>query len=637
MRELSERLQFRSSPLHSESILGYLLRLASANGIHGIRPILKSVQLSTGLQFLPQPLEALATLCGTSAAQLIGATYRKSKRSECADSGWWRGISPNLTTKGRPRICPLCIKVENKLDRLWEMNAYTVCHKHFVLLVDRCPYCNRSISWSREHLARCRCGLEFSSIPRTRKEKPEEYPLRVSSFIALQAGFTVSPMPEMPSVMSGVSVQDMLKLTRFFGMPSVQQGLWRSQYISNPDQTQAVNMVRTAGEILFSWPDGFENWVHRQRIITPDAQKTIDGKSIYGNVLDRLRHVFEHNRRTHFIIEETRKILSREALSTTVRASNFFYQKEGVPSLISAAEAAARLHVTNSTIFENIARGRIRGRIVSVNGRRMGFVEVESVEEYRSYRKSLITPVETATLLGISAKQVCRLLLGNQIRAEKECGVWKVQQADFDGFQEALKAKLGALCCKGAEDLLPLGLLPEIRTRRMTSVLGDVLSRKIEAYHIVPIRSGLFWEIGIARKEIYGSRDFGAGETGVSVAVAGQMLGVSSRQITELKRRGLIGTVAGSELGKNRILVSSIRDFGKLYAFSRSACDELGILSRTLFERASRANISPVIQPDVRRGISAVWRAQDLSRLYRLLSAEQRAPRACSNSNLSQT
>ncbi|MEM5777935.1 MAG: TniQ family protein [Candidatus Aenigmatarchaeota archaeon] len=82
------------------------------------------------------------------------------------------GIRGSLC-KGRGyKFCPLCIRENNipYLKKIWRVSFYTVCTKHNVLLLDKCPQCGESINPFKlskdEILFACyRCGFNFRQSP----------------------------------------------------------------------------------------------------------------------------------------------------------------------------------------------------------------------------------------------------------------------------------------------------------------------------------------------------------------------------------------------------------------------------------------------------------------------------------------
>ncbi|WP_428153838.1 TniQ family protein [Brevundimonas sp.] len=142
-----------------ESLPGYLIRLSHANGV---RP-----SLLTNLTGLPIGYEHRSSGF-LQLASLSGSDPEVLRRASFAPEGGYEGSRFNgsslsrrhLVTDGA-RVCPECVKERGYLDRLWHLRAFAACHRHQLLLIDRCKACARPIQWQRRKLDRCDCGHVF--------------------------------------------------------------------------------------------------------------------------------------------------------------------------------------------------------------------------------------------------------------------------------------------------------------------------------------------------------------------------------------------------------------------------------------------------------------------------------------------
>lgn len=62
----------------------------------------------------------------------------------------------------KPAICPGCIEDLDYIPDIWDYSLFHVCQKHGFKLVDRCPECGQRLTWNREKLDTCSCGMSLA-------------------------------------------------------------------------------------------------------------------------------------------------------------------------------------------------------------------------------------------------------------------------------------------------------------------------------------------------------------------------------------------------------------------------------------------------------------------------------------------
>lgn len=173
-----------------ESLLGYLMRLGEANHYDTNGVIASALienaynwtdyhaNIATGRFNIP----ALASLLGVGTADVYIMTYTVLKETTTKEPGTIVIDSfeypLELARLNKPRVCVECFK-EAKVHpdeypfhkRIWDLAHYTVCTKHYTLLEDICPKCNKQLSWARKKLTLCQCGYDLCNI------KPIKVPL----------------------------------------------------------------------------------------------------------------------------------------------------------------------------------------------------------------------------------------------------------------------------------------------------------------------------------------------------------------------------------------------------------------------------------------------------------------------------
>jgi hypothetical protein len=62
---------------------------------------------------------------------------------------------------GSPKVCPGCLKEDEYCRIIWDLSPFTACPSHKTILIDRCPRCNKRLSWVRNRVSVCRCGFDW--------------------------------------------------------------------------------------------------------------------------------------------------------------------------------------------------------------------------------------------------------------------------------------------------------------------------------------------------------------------------------------------------------------------------------------------------------------------------------------------
>lgn len=156
-----------------ESLPGYLLRLAEANGYSGIRDLLSA---------LPEPctrpvgaeirslradkirLENLGRMavgddkhCLRFLSQAVGKDAAIVQGNRIDHDAW---LEPAA------QLCPLCLQEKTVIPEEWDLGCVTACERHRVQLLDACTVCGEPITWTRSSLTRCpSCGSDYRTQP----------------------------------------------------------------------------------------------------------------------------------------------------------------------------------------------------------------------------------------------------------------------------------------------------------------------------------------------------------------------------------------------------------------------------------------------------------------------------------------
>lgn len=150
-----------------ESGQGYVLRLATANGLRGL-PVVKSGLGRSRFQTLDGDDAArLSKWFGASEEVLLmalGHISRGASGEGFSYAGQEIGRSYFLN-RGHPRVCPQCLTQDGFCRVEWDFSLVVACPHHSCHLADRCAMCGSALDWNRPGLMACRCGIDIRGWP----------------------------------------------------------------------------------------------------------------------------------------------------------------------------------------------------------------------------------------------------------------------------------------------------------------------------------------------------------------------------------------------------------------------------------------------------------------------------------------
>ena len=232
----------RPKPLLNECTHGYLMRVASANGIGSVRQLFSS--LRTRQQGAFDELCARLLLSEEDRAQLFGSL---PAHWDHKDIPLGLAISDFNQTHGR--WCPVCIREGGVLLGQWSLKLVCTCPKHCVWLQDVCPRCGASRTWSDVVKSQCICECGASLLSTNADEASKD----VHALTLLLCG-DPSPAERLASL-SGLCTAATHRLVRYLGP------FHADPKPSHPGQTLDVHrlevargLVTGAAALLSQWP-----------------------------------------------------------------------------------------------------------------------------------------------------------------------------------------------------------------------------------------------------------------------------------------------------------------------------------------------------------------------------------------------
>lgn len=155
------------SPYSNESLFGFVLRVAEANGYDTPRHVWSVAEIPRGLEQAPGfPVERLAAILGQSPESLRPIAYRKRsdrRRSfKILDQLLGDDLRDAPLRLKRSTICPRCASDGSYIEAFWDLTVAVACPTHKCVGLAACPVCAKPLSLIRPGLLECTCGASLA-------------------------------------------------------------------------------------------------------------------------------------------------------------------------------------------------------------------------------------------------------------------------------------------------------------------------------------------------------------------------------------------------------------------------------------------------------------------------------------------
>jgi len=250
-------LPVKVEPDPGESGLGFLLRVARANGL-SLASLFEIASLPRSLWMSERAVLTLA-----QATEVDLEWLRSHSVITCSRDGHrcfeWRGQlwACPLSLRGtRPQVCPICLQEGRTCLQDWELSGAVVCVHHRCSLIDICGHCGKRLSWWRPAIDVCTCG---HFIVTKGEEVVGELLVDWTETLLAKADRVSRPLPErdLPRWLGVLSADGLLAVGFAFGIRREQLERVSSAAARVPPSTiemravieRAVVRLRRSGEI----------------------------------------------------------------------------------------------------------------------------------------------------------------------------------------------------------------------------------------------------------------------------------------------------------------------------------------------------------------------------------------------------
>ena len=291
--ELPKRVLVTPRPEEQESIPGYLLRVAEANGYPKFQWLARAAGLRRIDPFGGSGNLQLEALLNLEPGEIDGKFYGRTAVEGARDhvrfgNGTVHRFAIDLK---RARICPLCLAEKGIARMAWDLAAVTVCPHHQCRLIDECPTCKSPLTWSRDKLATCLHGHDLTQVEVMPASDPA---CGLGAVILEKAGLSnaAESNVEFAPAVERMKIADALDLTTFLGTWAIGRGGGQGRRVIRnlPLQDRHAAFGAAAG-ILSEWPNRFYALLDNIRSNSEETQSRTGLEKEFGSLYTTLYSV----------------------------------------------------------------------------------------------------------------------------------------------------------------------------------------------------------------------------------------------------------------------------------------------------------------------------------------------------------
>jgi hypothetical protein len=256
----SRRLVARSNPEADESLYGWAVRLADANGYANAKAILSLAMASAGSSQIPLR-DRLAHLVDGSPNHFekYVALRARAKPCHCPELGL--GL---VYFDKRPKICPACLADRAILKSVWNLRNWAYCPQHNCKMIQACPFCHHSLSRGQHSVTHCGNRVCTGNLSNC---SADPVPRDITNIVVMlgdvASGQRGTSFPELPENFNDTSLRDLIHLIDALSKPLLRDDIRL--------EDTALNRLKITEDALTAWPHGFRRYIRQLRSLPFDA------------------------------------------------------------------------------------------------------------------------------------------------------------------------------------------------------------------------------------------------------------------------------------------------------------------------------------------------------------------------------
>lgn len=542
------RLLVRPHPIPHEAAIGYLIRVAQANGFLTPRQLWLATLSSQGLMTFDELTDWMG-ISADSRKTLLGPVPHYWKSTPTLLSG----LCINDYNHHFIRWCPRCLADAPHLRSSWGLKLQCVCMEHRLLLADQCPHCRARQRIERNNLGRCLCGAKLGGC------EPIAAPLNLCQLNESLASGSAAKPPY-----PALAASEWHRLVRFLGQFTTESQPER------PGQISGLHYLDVASSIMSNTVDLLAEWPSNFNVLLAAIQGQVSSTQSLRRSFGHLYRVLYRDLRApgFQFLRDAFEIYLHEHWWGFVCKRNRSFNPDTVanhPRL--TLDTAAHQAGTSPAVVRHLVQAElipgIEGTLPS--GRRVRSVHQGDIERIAALAEGAMSLTEAAELLALPERRIRELVAGELLAPLISRRTTKAAAWLFSREQLSKLSHLAALD-HGSEKLVSFNqILRSWRLRKgefvalVQAVLNGVVPNL--AAGAAPIGRA-FLEMAQARTWLMAHRL--AGDDWLSVDQAAQALGVKQQVAYGLVARGLLKTTPRSSNAR-AVSTGDIRAFKESY------------------------------------------------------------------------
>lgn len=580
----------RPRPIDGEATVGFMMRVAHANGYDSLR------QLHAGVKDFGAIYEGVR----------LSLPERKSlfgpHPSYWGHNDFTLGLIAADFNHHLMRWCPLCLQQSSCLRGQWMLKLCCACSRHSICLHDRCPVCGLAQRLERKDFERCVCGARLAAAPIQMVAAPLLHATQ-----AIEASIFGEPTPlALPSL----STPEWLRLAVYLGQFSETFQPARPGKIANLHQLEKARFLMSGiSQLLDNWPNNFHAIlaaIQRNAEASPSIRRAFG--SLYRVLYNDLR-----GGNFQFLRDEFECYLSTHWWGIVCKRNRSFKaQTIAAHPRMTLKQAANQAGVAPATVRHLVQSELIHGaQFVFPSGRKSQSIHRDDLVQIVSLANGGVTISAAAEQLVLPERRVRELISGGIIsplvsRIHDRAAAWLIPEQQVRTMFFAGGGLLGKSPSISVGRLLRFWRLFDGEFIALVQALSSNLLLPANfSSGAVPLGNVLL-DVEVVRNWLSSHRHVSG--SNMSIVKAAKLLGLKQQVAYDLARSGLLATVRNNSNG-SRVTPESIENFRTSYIsladLSRSAQRSPSWLLRNL-------HIPPISGPAIDGSRQYFFRKSDV-------------------------
>lgn len=575
-------------PHHDESLLGYLQRLAKANGLPRKELLTAFARASE-----PEVTDWLQMIEGPLSWPAFAAEFRNPRP---------KGVK--LWTTHHARYCPICLSEAGYWRDSWGLTLVTTCSVHGTELQGRCPNCMKETDPSAMSANSCQtCGTSLCGTTNEIVPASDQAAWLTSGF---EKRLYADSLPANVGL-AALTYKQFHELSSRLAVRAVRTESSQPLKVADSGSLEISRlMANTAGEVLMNWPKAFREMLSDLKDVYSEHGHWTLGRSfgpIYHDIHRNLNDPCFSFLRREF------ESFVQHAWEAPLAKRNRHLSEETIEGhrWVSIPSAAKACGVTVSAVKRLHQHGQIDYREKTHKNRVYTVVDLDQLQAISRQIQDAADMKQTVNLLSLCQKRVRQLLAVGVLRffggKPRPGEKWLI---DYRSINELIDEKLPI---SADQDLATINYLAKYSLPKgggMAELVQAIRAGELRAYRLAetgPVAVGkwLLKPHELASWQQARREDNRPALLGLSVVKAAAVLGVKEECAYAFVRLGLLWSTKVERGRRIQLMIKpqAIERFRRGYILGPEIAVYLGTSTREAFKLLWNARFHPVAGPSL--------------------------------------